>query len=425
MRRTVSGLVLFSLLLSLWAGGCSLRPESVRETAAEEPSSAAAVAVRAPASAPTPTPEPVATSCPHLHWEDGVCTECGLACVHAAWEDGRCRTCGLVCPHAEHNGSTRRCTQCGELVLHTYVKNVCTLCGRSPVFETKNVPRELFKPCEHKGSLEKLSYETEVYTPTTSKEPVVYKKDMVVYLPYGYDPAEKYDLLILLHGSGCTEEYWLKEEHDYSAVKLDVVYTTDLLDNLMDRGLSRRVIVAAPTFYKDELGINNYNRALDEGRFLRELREDILPLLEEKYSLWTGGEDGEDAAEARRHRAFAGLSMGSIYAYTGTLTECLDLFGWYGCFSGSDGYMDQIAAALNAPANADKPIYYFYNSIGTKDMYYYLHTGQYKELISLTKGLTDGENAAMTEVKDAGHEYCAWSTGLYNFLGVAFSLPEE
>ena len=54
-------------------------------------------------------------------------------------------------------------------------------------------------------------------------------------------------------------------------------------------------------------------------------------------------------------------------------------------------------------------------------MYYYLHTGQYEELVSLADGLTEGKNASMTVVKGAGHEYCAWSTSLYNFLQVAFS----
>ena len=80
---------------------------------------------------------------------------------------------------------------------------------------------------------------------------------------------------------------------------------------------------------------------------------------------------------------------------------------------------------LNAPENADKPIYYFYNSIGSMDSMFYLHHGQYHELVDRTEGLTDGENAAFTEIKGAHHLYTAWATGLYNFLPVVFSLPAE
>ena len=117
--------------------------------------------------------------------------------------------------------------------------------------------------------------------------------------------------------------------------------------------------------------------------------------------------------------------MGSIYAYLSMMPDCLDIFGWYGCFSGSDGNMNQLAAVLNDENHADKPIYYFYNSIGSRDSMFYLHHGQYHELVDRADGLTDGVNAAFTEIKGASHLYTAWATGLYNFLPVLFSLPKE
>ena len=176
--------------------------------------------------------------------------------------------------------------------------------------------------------------------------------------------------------------------------------------------------------YLEEFAPDYYNRPLDEPRFLRELREDILPLLIDKYSTYASDASPESISAVRQHFGFAGLSMGSIYAYTAVIPDSLDLFGWFGCFSGSDGYMDQLSARLNAEPDRDYPIYYFYNSIGTRDPYYYLHKSQYQDLVELTDGLTEGKNAAFTEVQGAGHEYYAWSTGLYNFLQIAFSLPE-
>ena len=47
---------------------------------------------------------------------------------------------------------------------------------------------------------------------------------------------------------------------------------------------------------------------------------------------WWIQRDG--VAAAREHFAYAGLSMGSIYAYTSIIPECLDLFAWFGFFSG-------------------------------------------------------------------------------------------
>ena len=39
--------------------------------------------------------------------------------------------------------------------------------------------------------------------------------------------------------------------------------------------------------------------------------------------------------------------------------------------------------------------------------------------------LTDGKNAAFTEIRATAHSYKAWGTGLYNFLRVVFAQPEE
>lgn len=421
------------LCLALFAGGCTSRA-AVSAVPTAEPTPAP-TSEPTPAPTPAPTAEPTPTPCPHLVWTDGVCADCGAVCAHESWEGGVCLRCGLGCAHPGHDAHTRVCEVCGLAVPHVYAEGVCVLCGAAPVFESEAAPRELFTPCEHRGRVETVEYVTQVYTPSTSREAIDYDKSFCVYLPYGYDPAEKYDVLVLIHGIRSTERYWLLERQDYNPrasyadipdeeVVRDWVYTTDLLDNLIDSGWCRPLIVVTPTFYKNSDDFDDYNRRLDQARFFRELRETILPMVAERYSTWAEGSAIEDIAAAREHFGFAGLSMGSIYGYTGALTDCLDIFGWFGLFSGSDGYIDQIAAALNSNANADRPIYYFYNCIGSGDPYYYLHTGQYQQLVEWTRGLTEGKNAAMTVVEGSAHEYRAWGTGLYNFLGVAFSLPD-
>ena len=417
--RRAAGLLAALLLLS----GCVARPRSAPESA-PEPTAAPAVEAE-PTPAPTPASTPAPTPCPHLSWEHGVCADCGEICAHDEWEDGVCARCGEKCGHPGHDAETRLCVRCGAPVPHTYLDGRCTLCGSEPVFLDEILPRELFVSSDRPGRLETLSYTAADYRDQPGREPSRIEKQMVVYLPYGYDPAEKYDLLVLVHGMGCTERYWLAEPQDYRYPDEDYVYTTDLLDSMMADGRCGKMIVATPCFYRDNENLGNYYRVVDEKQFLFEMREYILPLLMETYSTWAEEPTLEGMMRARDHFAYAGLSMGSIYAFTSFIPECVDLFGWFGCFSGGGEAALRLSRIIDGAAAAGRPIRYFYNSIGSKDTMLYGHRAFYAELVRLTESLTDGKNAAFTEIRDARHTYEAWSTGLYNFLPVVFSLPGD
>ena len=284
------------------------------------------------------------------------------------------------------------------------------------------MPRELFKPCAHAGTVELLSYTTADYRPGPNGEaPGVIEKQMAVYLPFGYDPAERYDLLILLHGIGGSERYWLIDAQDAFYPLGDYVYTASLLDNMIDAAACRPMIVAAPTFYRDSANPYDYMRVPDQAAFTRELREDILPALIGAYSTWAEDGSPEAIAAARDHFAYAGLSQGSIYAYTSVIPDCLDLFAWFGCFSGSDGDMPQLAGRLDSEALRALPIRLFYNSVGSNDRFYPLHWNHYYDLTARSEALTDGENAVFTTLDGLAHTYAAWSVGLYNLLPLLFS----
>ena len=364
--------------------------------------------------------------CRHTVWLDGVCQICGARCSHPSWQDGRCTLCHMLCPHEEHGLSSMRCTVCGEFVPHTYENGVCVMCGERPWFQSEQLPAYLFAPSAHKGTIQTLSYQTHNYARELAGEkPGSYTKQMCVYLPYGYDATKPYDVLVLMHGMGGGENYWLVNEQVYYDPPAAKVKTTDLIENMVDLGTAREMIIVTPTFYINSNDMNAYNRYREQDQFVMELRNDILPLVVEKFSTYAAEPTCEAISAVREHFAYAGLSMGSIYAYTTIIPECLDIFGWFGCFSGSDGNMSQLAAVLNAEENADKPIYYFYNSIGSMDNMFYWQHGQYNELLQRTDGLTDGVNACFNEIKGAKHLYTAWATGLYNFLPVLFSLPAE
>lgn len=401
-------LILFCLLFALLLlAGCASGLPAPQTTPAHTAMPAPVVSAQPtpePTAAPTPEPTPEPTVCPHLHWENGVCADCGA-----------------LCSHPEHDPVTKVCAVCGEIVPHNYVDSLCTRCGASPEFETVCIELSLFNRCEHAGTVELLSYTTQDYRPGADGERATITKQMAVYLPYGYDPSEKYDVLILMHGLYGSERYWLISLQDYYYPNEIYVSTANLLDNMMDSAACRKMIVAAPTFYRNSANWYDYERDTDQACFTRELREDILPAIVANYSTWAADGSPEAISAVREHFAYAGLSMGSIYAYTSVIPDCLDLFGWFGCFSGSDGDMPSLAAQMNEPPLSEYPIYFFYNSIGTSDSFYSLHWNQYHDLVWRCDALEDGVNAAFTEYEGLGHIYTAWSLGLYNFLPLLFS----
>jgi len=378
--------------------------------------------------------------CAHEYWEDGVCRACGVACVHRQWVDGMCIRCGwccphetwlpnqcarcaMACPHDVYDVENHGCALCGVELPHLYDGYLCRVCAEPLAFEDNTLSIELFNQIPQAGRVETLSYEAPDYFALSLGEEskTTYQKNMCVYLPHNYDPARQYDVLVLLHGMGGTEEYWLLGRQEYYGPGTDKVRTKELLDNMIAQGLCKEMIVVTPCFYQVPAERKIYDRMIDQARFAGELQNIILPMIAETYSTYAADGSREALSAAREHFAFAGLSMGSIYGYNAVLPECIDLFAWYGLFSGSEcDSIPHVASVLNAPENLQYPISFFYNAAGTRDVMALPHEQQYRELMLLCPTITEGENAAFTYIQGAFHEYRAWCTGLYNFLRVAF-----
>ena len=60
--------------------------------------------------------------------------------------------------------------------------------------------------CDQPGTVEELTYQTKAYA-TDGRD---VEKKALVYLPYGYDESQSYNILYLMHGTGDDEEYWLR-----------------------------------------------------------------------------------------------------------------------------------------------------------------------------------------------------------------------
>lgn len=145
------------------------------------------------------------------------------------------------------------------------------------------------------GTIEEVFYQTHAYA--TDKRDVM--KSALVYLPAGYDENKQYNILYLLHGSGDDQYYWLRT-HEYNKI---------MLDNMIAAGEIEPLIVVTPTFYCEDDCTESV--AALEGltyAFRDELRNDLMPAVESKYSTYAGTADEAGFTQSREHRAFAGLS---------------------------------------------------------------------------------------------------------------------
>lgn len=145
-------------------------------------------------------------------------------------------------------------------------------------------------------------------------------KKMNVYLPYGYDAADKskkYNVLYLMHGGGENENLLFGGPGQNKELK-------KIIDNMIANGDIEPLIVVTPTFYggKD-----------DTALFHEELMKDIVPMVETKYNTYTKSSSLADLKASREHRAFGGFSMGSVTTWY-TFINCLDYFKYYLPLSG-------------------------------------------------------------------------------------------
>ena len=145
-----------------------------------------------------------------------------------------------------------------------------------------------------------------------------------------------------------------------------------MLDNKIKNGECKPVIVVTPTFYSQVEGVT----VPETGdywttEFGHELMNELIPAVEVKYASYAKGDgSAENLKATRAHRAYAGLSMGSMTNFNSVLSYCTDYFGYVGSYSagpmaGSDeatkAAVDKIAARLKVSGNE----FYYIGSTAT------------------------------------------------------------
>ncbi len=276
------------------------------------------------------------------------------------------------------------------------------------------MPAAMLQKTDKKGTVERFLYNTGTYDERVS---LPMAKAAWVYLPYGYDATKKYNVLYLLHGGGVNEDWWFKMFPD----------TVTILDNMMAQGVCEPCIIVAPTYYRGTDVDRNAEFITEHFRY--ELRNDLIPAVEEHYSTYAGKDVSEEnLIKTRNHRAFAGLSLGSMTTYRAAFYNNYDLFSWYGPFSGCCGpkgdrtvEVKRIIETLENGVKNNLPLDYLFCCNGDKDIAYEEHVEIMSNVIKETTLLKEGKNYDFFTIPGGVHDMKAWQLHLYHALQIFFT----
>ena len=232
---------------------------------------------------------------------------------------------------------------------------------------TTPVPSEFFQATSEQGKVEVLWYDSKDYT--KSNRPSTHKP-AYVYLPYGYNATQKYDVIYLLHGwTGTAEQYFGLSS--WPQMK-------NLFDNLIEKGLTRPFIAVSPTWDKDNES-KGWGESTEEAAvFSQEYVNDLIPAVETHYSTYLEKANKDGILASRSHRALGGFSLGSIttwyvfeqaFAYT---RMYLPMSGdnWSQGMYGGQYHPKETAEFLADIVNKSgyKDDFYVWYAVGTKDV---------------------------------------------------------
>ena len=258
---------------------------------------------------------------------------------------------------------------------------------RGTVYEDQ-VPSAYTRLAEQRGTIEKFVYAAHDYFGDNS----LYEKTAFVYLPYGYDETQTYDLLILCHGIGGSEYEWGMTNED-SKVKR-------IMDNLIQKGEITPFIVVTPNGRAGKTSDQNAFYSFDQ-----ELRNDLLLALAAKYAV--------DITD-RQRCAMAGLSMGGMQTINLGIGKCLDLFSAFGAFSACPTTNPAAITAATLTAHPELPVRVFYSICGNEDSIARASSSAAVDnLEPMTEQLSE-KNFVLQHVP-GGHDFGVWYLGFYNF----------
>lgn len=196
--------------------------------------------------------------------------------------------------------------------------------------ESLAIPSDYREPCERAGHLERLDYDTfEAFSYADRSESL--SKYAIVYVPYGYDEGEKYNVVYLMHGGWSDQTTFLGTPGAPGSFK-------NVIDHAMADGVIEPCLIVCPTYNNTSTDdAADYALALElTARYSNELVNDLMPAVASAYFTYAAGGTSEALVASRDHRAFMGFSMGSVTTWH-IFENCLAYFRFFAPASGNAG----------------------------------------------------------------------------------------
>ncbi len=249
------------------------------------------------------------------------------------------------------------------------------------------------------GKLERKSY----YSTTCKRD-----KNVIVLLPKGYTESKEYPVMYFLHGIWGDETTMVNHEGGRNI---------NIIGNMIAEGLTKEMIVVFPSMYSS--ATQPACTAIDEANskaydnFLNDLTVDLMPWMEENYSIKTGRENTAviGFSMGGREALAIGLTYPDKFAYVGAIAPAPGLIpgrDWamehYGQFKESELKYDGYAPFLTMIC------------CGTRDGTVGSFPKGYHEVFD-----RNDTDHIWYEINGSDHGDPAIASGLYNFLKYVFN----
>ncbi len=236
------------------------------------------------------------------------------------------------------------------------------------------------------GTIKKGSY----YSSTCKRE-----KPYMILLPANYDEDKTYPVLYVMHG------YWEKETRMITEGN-GQMYTRQIIGNAIAEGEAKDMIVVFPYIYSSATqaecsGMDDANNAAYDN-FINDLTKDLMPHIEENYSIKTG----------RENTAITGFSMGGRESLLIGMQRP-DLFGYVGAICPAPG----VTGTFNW--SSDEMPYILFITAGSNDDVVYTTPSGYHD--NFTK---NGVPHVWHYVQGGAHGDNSIHPHLYNFVRAVF-----
>ncbi|HOO84574.1 MAG TPA: alpha/beta hydrolase-fold protein [Prolixibacteraceae bacterium] len=213
------------------------------------------------------------------------------------------------------------------------------------------------------------------------------EREMYVYTPPGYNPKKKYPVLYLVGGSGELPSNWVYDGR-----------VNFIMDNLLAEGKAEPMIIAIPN--NQVIHRNHPQHAeLTFDIFEKELREHVIPLVDENYS----------TIRSPKGRAISGLSMGGRHSmFIGF--RSLDVFANFGILSAGDTQPETTLKHFLTDPDVNNKVDYLFVGQGTKEAQGFFNARVQALCDALTKHEIEHDYYIGGH---GGHDWSTWRHLLY------------